>query len=152
MTRNRLRQLRLEKDLTQQELADKVGCTARAISFYETGARNIPYRTLTNLAKFFDADIEFILGESQSRKADAVPSYTANTTDILSCKEVGLKQIIKATMAEIAKENESPDGLKEIISMIKMLDGSDRETVKLMVSSMLRNEKYKKQYSNEKVG
>lgn len=152
MTRNRLRQLRLEKDLTQQELAERVGCTARAISFYETGARNIPYRTLSNLATFFDVDIEFILGESQARKAGSTFPYTVSTADVLSHKEVGLKQIIKATMAEIAKENESPDGLKEIVNMIKMLDGGDRETVKLMVSSMLRNEKYKKQSSNEKVG
>lgn len=149
MTRNRLRQLRLEKDLTQQELAYKVGCTARAISFYETGARSIPYKTLSALAKFFDVEMEYVLGEISTRHNDEkqVPSHK-----VVSLQDIGFKQILKATLEEIAAENESEEGLSELVSMIKMLDGSDRETIRLMMESMLRNTKYKKQYSSEKVG
>ena len=59
---NRIKQLRLERGLTQLELANKLGLTPKAISFYELGQRQIPNTILAKLAEIFDCPSGYILG------------------------------------------------------------------------------------------
>jgi transcriptional regulator with XRE-family HTH domain len=50
----RLRQLRLEKGLSQAELAEKLGCSLNHVNFIERGLRGVSFRTLEKLEKIFD--------------------------------------------------------------------------------------------------
>ena len=50
----RLRILRKEKGLTQQEVGDTLGKSLRAYQYYESGTRSPEYPQLLALADFFD--------------------------------------------------------------------------------------------------
>ena len=58
----RLRDLREDKDLTQQEIADMLGCSQTTYSRYETGDLNVPIDILKKLAKFYKVSIDYIVG------------------------------------------------------------------------------------------
>ena len=60
----RLKELRTARKLSQKQLADIIGTTARAISFYETGLREPNIKTLIALADFFEVSLDFLTGRS----------------------------------------------------------------------------------------
>lgn len=65
--KDRLKELRKDYSITQQELADKIGIVRTAIANYETG-RTIPDSdTLTLLAKIFNTTTDYLLGISNIR-------------------------------------------------------------------------------------
>lgn len=57
-----VKQLRLERGLTQQELADMVGLTKVTISQYETGKRKPSFEMIEALADVFHVDMNYLLG------------------------------------------------------------------------------------------
>ena len=66
-----LKELRKEKDLTQEQLAEKFHVAARTVSRWETG-RNMPdLSLLVELADYYDVDIREILdGERKSESME----------------------------------------------------------------------------------
>lgn len=62
MTYYRLRDLRNDKDLKQQDLANYLNCSQVAYSHYELGQRDIPTEVLIALAKFYNTTTDYILG------------------------------------------------------------------------------------------
>ena len=56
-----LKELRMEKGLTQEEVADRIGLTRQAISAYEAGKRQPGIDILTKLAEIYETDIEAVL-------------------------------------------------------------------------------------------
>jgi transcriptional regulator with XRE-family HTH domain len=58
----RLMQLRLERGLTQIDLAERIGSTQRTISHYETAAEYPPTDVLVKLATFFKISADDLLG------------------------------------------------------------------------------------------
>lgn len=68
--RDRLIRLRKELNLTQEELAQKIGYTRTAISAWEIG-RNEPSNTDTiKLAEYFGVSTDYLLGKSDNRNSD----------------------------------------------------------------------------------
>ena len=63
----RIRDLREDKDLTQQDMADLLHCTQVCYSNYENGKRDIPIQVLMALADFHNTSIDYLLGRT-SRK------------------------------------------------------------------------------------
>ncbi len=61
-----IKQKRLALLLTQQELADKLGITAAAVSKWETNQSYPDITILPTLAKLFDCTIDELLGYSDS--------------------------------------------------------------------------------------
>ena len=58
----RLKELRIEKGLTQEQLAKETGLSRSAIGFWENGAR-IPLATVViALAKYFGVTSDYLLG------------------------------------------------------------------------------------------
>jgi len=62
----RLKQLRLEKGLTQSQLASIFNLTKSTISLYESGKRSPDYATLMKFADFFDVTSDYLLNNSAS--------------------------------------------------------------------------------------
>ncbi len=58
---NRLKSLRLEQGITQDELAQKLNINRNAISRYENGKRQPDYETLKNIADYFSVSIDYLL-------------------------------------------------------------------------------------------
>lgn len=61
---NKIRQLRKEKKLSQEDLAQATGLTKSAISMYELDQRKPKYETLEVLADFFNVDMNYLMGRS----------------------------------------------------------------------------------------
>ncbi|MFR3675930.1 MAG: helix-turn-helix domain-containing protein [[Clostridium] innocuum] len=61
MTYRKLRDLREDYDLSQEQLAKYLNVSQRTYSYYETGNRNIPVEILAKLAKFYNTTIEYLI-------------------------------------------------------------------------------------------
>lgn len=64
----RLKELRKEKRLTVEQLADKLGSAKSTISRYENGKREPKKDFLEMLSSFFDVSISYLLGETDIKK------------------------------------------------------------------------------------
>lgn len=58
----RLRDLREDHDLTQQQVADYLGMKQPQYSRYERGVRDVPTDVLIRLAKLYKTTTDYILG------------------------------------------------------------------------------------------
>ena len=66
-----LKQLRKEKGLTQEQLAERFAVSGRTVSRWETGSNMPDLSVLVELADYYDVDIrEIIDGERKSEKMD----------------------------------------------------------------------------------
>ena len=66
-----LKTLRIEKGLTQQELADALHYTKSRISMYERGEREPNLDVMETIADYFNVDLDFLYGR-RSRPATFV--------------------------------------------------------------------------------
>ena len=57
----KLKELRLERKLSQRELGNILGVCNQTISFWETGSREPVLDTLVKLAVFFEVSVDFLL-------------------------------------------------------------------------------------------
>ena len=59
---NRLKELRKEKKLTQEELAEKIGISKRTLANWEDGVSSIKENKLKILCEIFGVDMPYMLG------------------------------------------------------------------------------------------
>lgn len=64
----RIRNLREDKDLSQNEIAKILNCSQTTYSRYETGELNIPVDSLIKLAKYFNTSIDYLTGLTDEKK------------------------------------------------------------------------------------
>lgn len=57
----RIEDLRVDHDLTQQEVADYLGCQREVYRRYEKGTRTIPVDFLIKLADYYGVSVDYIL-------------------------------------------------------------------------------------------
>ena len=63
---NRLRDLREDRDLKQETIAQYLNRSRTAYSRYELGQRDIPTEVLKKLADYYDTSIDYILGRTNN--------------------------------------------------------------------------------------
>ena len=68
MYRNRLRDLREDRDLKQTALADYLQIHQTTYSDYELGKLNVPINVLHALADYYDTSIDYLLGRTLEKK------------------------------------------------------------------------------------
>jgi len=66
----RLRRLRQSRNMTQQQLADRLRLTKSVISAYETDLRMPSYDILIKLSTIFGVTTDYLLGVSRGRMLD----------------------------------------------------------------------------------
>ena len=59
----RLKELRIDKGLSQADLAVATGLTQGAITYWETGLRVPNAKAIIILARFFEVTTDYLLGE-----------------------------------------------------------------------------------------
>ncbi len=64
----RLEDLRIDYDKTQQEIADILGCQREVYRRYEKGTRTIPVDFLIVLAKYYNVSVDYIVGLSDRKR------------------------------------------------------------------------------------
>lgn len=62
--KERLKELRTEKGLSQDDLAKALKVNQRSVSNWETGVRQPDYETLVFLAEYFSVTTDYLLGIS----------------------------------------------------------------------------------------
>ncbi len=63
----RLRDLREDRDLTQQDLASLLKISQTTYSRYESGSLDIPSTSLIKLAQFYKTSVDYLLGLTNHR-------------------------------------------------------------------------------------
>ena len=58
---NRMRELREDSDLSQKEVAEKLGITQRKYSYVETGTQQLTEEILIGLSKIYNVSTDYIL-------------------------------------------------------------------------------------------
>ena len=67
---NKLKTLRLEKNMTQKQIAERIGVAISAVSSYEAGVRYPTYDTLVKLARIYHVSADYLIGISDTRSLD----------------------------------------------------------------------------------
>lgn len=58
----RLKNLRVDRDITQKELAELLKISSNTYSQYENDTRHFPIECIIELSKFYDTSVDYILG------------------------------------------------------------------------------------------
>lgn len=118
-----LRELRKEKQLTQEQLAERFGVTSRSVSRWETGSNMPDLSILVELADFYDVDIRDIIDEErkgedmnkeEKERLQLVADYAETEKNTLLMRLrifsiVGLISLIAGlTMMVISRDNNLP--------------------------------------------
>ncbi|MCT2196829.1 helix-turn-helix transcriptional regulator [Paenibacillus phoenicis] len=64
----RIRDLRTDRDLTQQQIAQLLNISQATYSRYENGNLDVPSSVLIKLANFYNVSIDYILGQTNNSK------------------------------------------------------------------------------------
>lgn len=64
----RIRDLREDNDLRQQDLAAVLSCSQVCYSHYETGKRDIPTDVLVKLSLYYNTSVDYLLGLTDTRR------------------------------------------------------------------------------------
>ena len=70
----KLKELRTKRNLTQQQVADHIGCSAVVYSRYENGVRQPSIEVLLRLADLFGVSVDALLGRPEERN-DTLTDY-----------------------------------------------------------------------------
>ncbi len=80
---DRLRALRLQKKISQGEVARYIGITRSAYSHYEINNRQPVYDTLIKLSAYFDVSLDYIIGGSTGKTKPDTPEVQ-ETNEVLA--------------------------------------------------------------------
>lgn len=63
----RMKELRLENNLTQEQISKKLEISRISYSLYESSKRKVPLKILMKLAKEYNTSIDYIVGNTDKR-------------------------------------------------------------------------------------
>jgi len=64
--KNRIKDMREDADLTQQQVADAIGVTQRKYSYLETGTQPLTDSLLIQLANYYGVSIDYLLRQTDN--------------------------------------------------------------------------------------
>ena len=67
---NKLKTLRIQRQMTLKDVACRVGVSKSIISAYENGSRRPSYEMLIKLARLFNVTTDYLLGLEQKKQLD----------------------------------------------------------------------------------
>lgn len=110
----RIKELRKEKDLKQQQLADYLGISQQSYSHYEQNKRELPVRHIVKLSKFYNVSTDYLLGTSPRRFG----TFDLNSNFI---QDVSLKTLLSIL------NRLSPNSRQELIRFLSYLDAAPKK-------------------------
>ena len=109
----RLKQLRLNSGLSQQELSDELNIGSSTLANYEQGKREPNFKTLEIIADYFNVDMNFLTGW---KPTDSLGDYRKN---LLYLKEN------EPDLIELYNEIHANDQLVILLDKAKKLEPQD---------------------------
>lgn len=96
---NRIKELRLENGISQEELSKAIGVTRQAISLFEKGKRDPKLETWVKLADYFNVSIEYLQGQTDE-KSIYIEFYKVTTNERYTEKMNKILNNLKKNMTE----------------------------------------------------
>ncbi len=95
----RLQKLRLEHHLSQEYLAEEIGCSKGAISFYELGKRTPDIIFLDKVSRYFKVSLDFLMGRENvnTEVEDTEDKFLAEVCNFLYLSEKAVTNIEEFT-------------------------------------------------------
>ena len=134
---NRLKELREESSLTQQELADKIGISKRTLGYWEKEEVQIKSDKAKQLADYFNVSVPYLLGFSDFKDEQKSALEVYKTKDGFEVVKSRVAELIGEKRLKIIEENyttykrDEPDFDKYIdlmcaIGNISYMDNEER--------------------------
>lgn len=81
MFAKRLKELRLNSNMKQSDLANKIDVSPSTIGMYEQGRRSADQETLIKLAEIFNVSVDYLLGRTDKMNDISIEKENKNTSD-----------------------------------------------------------------------
>lgn len=152
----RLKELRKRNNLTQQELADKVGTNRVNVTKWETGRTEPTLENIVKLAKILDTTTDELLGRKINFGDTILRKKYKYDLSVLKESNIQTLYDLKITLAfELLDESLSPVKLKEILMEKNKLDKEEELILDTLLAEAKEfaddvNEFYKFKKSNKK--
>ena len=121
---NRIRELRKNKSLSQEQLADKLGVTKQAVSQMERGARKPSVTMLEALCDFFNVSTDYLLGKEDVTirivDGDGIRKLDSVNSEIDRIAKIIRDNPTMHNLFNIAR-NCTPDNLELIAEVLKRM-------------------------------
>lgn len=106
---NRLKQLRVEADLTQAEFGRKFNASQNTVSNWENGNRRIDNEHLIEFAAFFDVSVDYLLGRTEESNSGTNKKQPTANGDGLDEQLVNL--LVSLSPSEVRRVEDFVAGL-----------------------------------------
>lgn len=106
----RIKKLRKEKDLTQEELGKFFSLRKSTISQYESGISNPDYDTLQKLANYFGVSLDYLFGRIDTKSLDLLDALDDNDTQLTA----GGQALTPDQRLAIARALDNPSALQTV--------------------------------------
>ncbi|GFN30738.1 helix-turn-helix transcriptional regulator [Paenibacillus xylaniclasticus] len=103
---DRLRELRLKRNLSQEEVARQIGITRSAYSHYEINNRQPVYDTLIKLSAYFEVSIDYIIGGETGKADSSITQDTVEIFRILSSMDQDKRKQSITKMMDVIRQSE----------------------------------------------
>lgn len=119
----RIKELRKEKGINQEELANKINKSESTVSSYELGRRTPDIETIRKLSKIFNVSVDYLVGESDLKRnpSPRIKQAIEDDPELLSFweeieKRESMKMMFKQT------RNLSDEAIKDVVRFMKRVE------------------------------
>lgn len=144
MFAQRLVQLRKQKGLTQEQLAQCLGVTRVAISLWESAKREPDLEMFRKMANVFDVSIDDLSGSSVTRNGAAPSEMAKIIRNHIDDVEKKMTPERDAMVEKIAKFFANPDSPEVVAKVERLIEaGFTKENIELYIKMAEAQEKIK---------
>lgn len=137
----RIKDLRMSRGLTQEQLADILKISKSRIGMYEIGKREPNFEMLEAIADYFNVDMNYLLGKSD------VPNQLVWASRL---EEINQSVDLEKLKADISKEEQAEkiivakygQDVWNALCLYIQLDTEDRAEVRGLMKGLYRHDKY----------
>ena len=128
MLASRLKELRNQKNITQEELANHLSIPRGTYAHYELGKREPDYNMLLRIANFFDVSTDYLLGLTDSPNPYKSPKIISDLRE----GRVAYKDLSEETKKSLSRMDELPvelqDKINEMISTLLDIEKKNKKS------------------------
>src|SRR5690554_5425702 len=117
---DRLKQLRDEKNITLERLAENIGITKSTLSRYENNKREPKMYVVEKLANYFQVSTDYLLGQSDER----TPAHKIK--EEYESEEAEIEELMERFNVHLNGEVLTKEDKNSVIAFLKMLRDRDR--------------------------
>lgn len=140
-----LRELRIQKGLTQAELSKALQVSASSIGMYEQGRREPDNETLGRIANFFNVTTDYLLGRTDE-PGGFQKGLLWDINDDSPLAQKAMEGMSNGWLPMSKTENLEAEKALEWLEKYNKLDINDKNTINSMIDIALRS---KEKQSNE---